>query len=342
MNFIDTQQVITKLQKARRIAITAHISPDGDAIGSVIGLREFLRAIGKEAAIILHDTVPTYLSYLDPAGSIISLDEKSAESEVADKFVMQADLFIICDLNDIKRTGMVAQLLNTNNIESLVIDHHQDPKEFAHSYFINTDASSTCQLVCEIIFNYFDGEIPVSREAKERIATSLYTGIYTDSGGFSFPRTTKDLLLKAAELIEWGADPVDIAKRINSSKKLSALKLSGRAIDKMNIIADGHAAIITLAPRDFVETSATIEDKEGIVNEPLKIEQVQVTALITQTSENGEIKVSFRSKSPHVNLIASKYGGGGHIYAAATKFQNRELSEVENIIVEEFEMIFKH
>jgi phosphoesterase RecJ-like protein len=341
MNYIDLDKILAHIDEAESVFITAHISPDGDSIGSTFGLAGFINALGKKVNIVMEDDIPSYLRYIGENSNsgidFISLgsqpDSKTLESIT--NLYSDNDLFIICDLNTEVRTGTVQHLINAFTGTKLVMDHHQNPKPFADGYYVDTDASSTSLLIFRLIQKYLESGNFINKDKLKGIATPLYTGIFTDSGGFSFQRTTKELLTAAAELIEWDADPVQIAKNINSSKTLSAFKLQSRAVNNIQFGDDNRVAVSVLAPKDFQETGALPEDKEGVVNKPLEIDTVQATALIYQPTEDNPVKVSFRSQGPEVNGIASKFGGGGHIYAAACRFSNLDIESVSQIIMKE-------
>lgn len=339
MNYIELDQLASLIMDAYRVVVTAHISPDGDAIGSVTGLSSFLNMIGKDAYVVLHDKIPSYLSYLDKEGKVFSLEENEASQGKIEHLFETADTIIVCDLNNLHRTGGVSSLIDDSKATKIVIDHHQEPKEFADYYYVDTDASSTCQMIARLIINQFNKPGFIENEFQiEEMATSLYTGIFTDSGGFAYPRTTKELLTIAGQLVDWGADPVDISKKINQSKSKGAIRLLGRALDKMQLLKDESRGLISLSRNDFHECHSSSEDKEGIVNYPMQIESVKISCLITEMPD-GIVKVSLRSKDLAVNGLAKKYGGGGHLYAAACRFEDKSLEEVSSLMTRELELL---
>lgn len=303
------QEIKQLLNDAQSIVITTHKSPDGDAIGSSLALYHFLKKKNKEVTVIVPDAFPEFLKWMDGNSAIIHYDGQTDEAE---KLIEKADLIFSLDYNGLGRIGAMAVPIDSASATKIVIDHHQDPKDFADHYIVDTMCCSTSQLIYEFIENL--GELDKLDKA---IGECIYCGIMTDTGSFRFPSTTSKTHQVIANLIDLGADGSKIHQEVYDTYSEHRLRLLGYALtEKMKVFPALNAAYISLSQEELKRFSFKKGDTEGLVNYPLSINGIKFAVLITEKEDN--ISLSLRSKDDfYVNKIANEhFNGGGHIYAA--------------------------
>lgn len=302
--------------------ITTHVNPDADAIGSEVAFYQILKTLGKKGYIINHSETPYNLKFLD-VDNVIKQFNMDDHSELFNK----VDVLVALDFNRSDRTISMKKNFEQSKAIKICIDHHQDPKKFVDYEFIDTEYSATG----EIIFNLITETkiVPLTK----LIAEPIYAAIMTDTGSFRFERTTAKLHRKIATLLETGVNPTEIYDKIYDQSKFSKIKLLGRALNSIQLIADGKLAYMIITQKDFEDFGAVESDTENFVNYNLSIENV-VLGLLFIELKNG-FKVSFRSKGDiPVNKLASEFGGGGHTNAAGARFFEHKMSEeIINLIL---------
>ena len=289
--------ILAAFRDAEKIAITTHVNPDGDAIGSALGLWNALTGRGKQVVVVNHSPTPANMRFLPGADDIhVFRPERDFP------LLTTADVICVLDVNNLPRIESVGAAVEAAQCAKIVIDHHREPQEFADIYAIETDASSTCQMIAQLLFA---GKYHISPAT----ATALYTGIMTDSGNFRFPRTDAALHRLVAQLIECGADPVAIYEEVFNAGSYARVKLLGRALAGMELVAGEKICAITVHQADFAETGAHLDDTEGFVQNTLAIAGVQLGILFVEL--DGVVKASLRSKgSVSAANIAKQFGGG--------------------------------
>ncbi|MEO2068106.1 MAG: bifunctional oligoribonuclease/PAP phosphatase NrnA [Desulfurobacteriaceae bacterium] len=299
-----------------KILITTHKNPDGDAIGSSLAWYNFLKRLGKNVKIIYKDSPPFNFDFLP------GIEEINVIDEIKEEF----DWVIITDVSDFKRTGFDV----IPSKKSIVIDHHITAEDFADYSIVEPEISSTCELSYEImkLMDFSLIEYPV--------ALPLYTGIFTDTGGFSYSNTSPRTHVIAAELIKKGIDPYFITKNLFERNRLSRFKLLKLVLETLEFAAGGKVAHITLFKNFLKEACAVLEESEGFINYPRSIMGVEVAIFFKEMEENLW-KVSMRSKGRvDVAQIAKEMGGGGHKMAAGFEFRG-SLEEVKEKLFEKIE-----
>jgi len=287
------------MNEENRFLLTSHQDPDGDSIGSLIGLGRFLLERGKDVTIYNDGSPPDKYRFLDPDGLI-----KYEKPLKTSKF----NRAIVLDCPKMERIGFVRDLLS-DDVISVNIDHHCDNAMFGQINLVDETAAAVGEILCGILDNY---HYPISR----KVAVPLYAALLSDTGGFRFANTTAACLRCAARLVEAGADPKSISDSIYSSYSIESLKLLGKALENMVSAAGGRICAMTIAKSDLDRTGARLENSEGFVDYTMKIPGTEIGMLLKETG-NGAIKVSLRSKGKvDVSAIALKYGGGGHREAA--------------------------
>ena len=316
------------LSDSKSIVITTHKSPDGDAIGSSLALYHYLKKSNKEVTVMVPDAFPDFLNWMVGVDQIVIYE---TQMDIADKIIEKSDVIFSLDYNALNRIGELSNPLEKSEAIKIVIDHHQDPKEFADHYIVDTDCCSTAQLIYEFIENL--GELNILDKA---IGECIYCGIMTDTGSFRYPSTTSKTHKVIAHLIDLGADGAKIHQEVYDTYSENRLRLLGYALtEKMIVFPEHNAAYISLSQEELKQFSFKKGDSEGLVNYPLSIDGIKFTVLITEKEDN--ISLSFRSKDDfYVNKIANQYfNGGGHIYAAGGMLEiplEEAIKKVEHVI----------
>lgn len=306
------QQADRLISEASNIVITAHKSPDGDAVGSSLALMHYLNHRGKSATVVLPDGFADYLKWMAGVDQITYFD---ADSEKANQLIEAADLLFCLDYNVLSRTGKemgAALTAQVGKTPFILIDHHQEPDGFPDVLISDTSSCSTAQLIWEFI-EKLNGKNTLDASS----GACIYCGIMTDSGSFRFPSVTPETHRIAAELLQLGVVHADIHRKVYDTNLLDRLKLVGYALsEKLVVLPEYHAAYISLSKEELTRFNYRPGDTEGLVNQALSIEGVNMAAFIREG--NSEIKLSLRSQGPFkVNEFAAKYfNGGGHNNAA--------------------------
>lgn len=279
------------LRDARTVILTSHIRPDGDSVGSVLGLMHFLRGMGKEVRVIIDDEIPRTFGILPGVDTIL----RPAPGER-----YAADLLVVCDV-ELKRTGTVVSSVDAVHV--LNIDHHVTNDEAAEYLYVDSGRAATCEIAYELI-------CAMGGTCTLDTATCLYTGIATDTGFFRFSNTTPHTMRAAADLIEIGVKPniISVAMEMKSYDEVMAQM---RAIRRLEMFYDGKVAAVFIDEARAKEVTTT----EGLLDKLRVIEGTQVVFFM-KWLEKDTYRVSMRSKGPNVSRIAQKLGGGGHVRAA--------------------------
>lgn len=310
---LKMKKIIETIKNHKRFLLISHENPDGDAVGSVLGLHFGLKNLNKISFPVLPDPVPKIYSFL------IGSDEIQTDFEIDD-----IEVAIILDCADIGRVENLKRKI-TKIPKKINIDHHPSNFSFGEINYINPKSSSTSEIVLKLL-RRLDVKID------KKIADALYTGLMTDTGGFRFANTNLNTFKSATYLVKMGADPFYISEMVYSMKPLKALKLLGRALEKLKKENGVIYSILTID--DFKEFEAEEEDAEGVVEYLNKSNEANIAILFKQKS-NGFYKVSLRSKGDiDVKDIAMKFGGGGHMNAAGFDVKGDPLTVLNEIIRE--------
>ena len=297
------------ISEPKQFALVCHVNPDGDAIGSVLGLSEFLRAKGHKVDMLSPNGFPGFLMWMPGASDILMFDKQEEACKLA---IAAADCIIMLDFNALARSGVLHNEIGRTRCPRILIDHHRNPElEQFYCAYSETGVSSASELVTEVVLHYG------MEYLTESIATNLLVGIMTDTGAFSHsiyhPRTFELCSILSGK----SADYSYIHQMVYSTFSENRLRLLGHAIsNKMEILGDLAVAIITLSKADLECFDYQIGDTEGVVNFPLSIKRIKMAVLITERSD--QIRLSFRSKGDFsVHDLAHKhFKGGGHTNAA--------------------------
>lgn len=305
------------LRNSRRVVLTTHTRPDGDAVGSELALARYLDQIGVSVRILNSDPAPYALDWLPGARRLELFDGSLAQREA----VATADVIVILDTNSEERLGSLGAAVRASSACKLLIDHHTAPENWFDQTYRDEATSSTGQLV----FNVVAADDPDLID--HEMATALYVAIMTDTGSFRFSNVTPAVHRAVATILEKGdIDPAPIHAEIFDKRSLSGIKLLSRVLQTLTVAHGGLVAWMVVSSRSLNDTGASAEETEGFVNWGLSIEGVRVALIFTET-EKGT-KVSFRSKgTAHVHTWAQALGGGGHPNASGA-FVRRPLEDV--------------
>ena len=302
------------LNNAESVLIFPHVNPDGDALGSCAALCRVLRNSGKEAWILLDESVPKYLSFMDT--EFCTCDHGC---------IAEPDICICVDCSEEKRFPDRAEKFNSGRTK-LCLDHHATSGSFGDYYYIDGAEAATAQIIYKLL-------LEMGAQIDRNTAASLYTGISTDTGNFQYSNTTPETHMIAAELMKTGMDHVSITVALYQNVSLTKVRLEARILDKMEIFAGGKAVISYVDSSMLREVSAKMEDSESAIDTLRNIEGVEIAAFL---KEKGDaVKVSMRAKSAgRVDEIAVKFGGGGHAKAAGCTLE-MSIAEATDAIKKE-------
>ncbi len=329
---------IQKLSSTRKIVITTHVKPDADALGSSLGLANYLLKKGHEVTVITPTDYPYFLTWMKGNDAVLDFSKDKDRKKALDK-LEKAELIFCLDFSVLNRVNELGELIRQSHAFIVNIDHHQDPEDFAHHRLWSTQAAATCELVYELIVSLGDKEL-----IDKHIASCLCAGILTDTGGFRHPNTTKNVHLIVAELLEAGANATEIANLIYDSNSLNRLKFIGFAITKRLVVReDLQTAYFVISKKDLKKYQSQTRDTEGLVNYALSLDGVKLAALFSER-EDGT-KISFRSSvDVAVNkFAAAHFGGGGHKNAAGGKSSlslKKTVARFESLVQEYQEELF--
>lgn len=309
----DIQGIQALLATPKKIAIIPHRSPDGDAMGSTLGMYHFLLKLGHAPVVIAPNEFPGFLSWL-PASETVLIYEKDRANTT--KILQESELIFVMDFNALHRTGEMENVLNKLDAPFIMIDHHQKPDGFAKYTYSDTAFGSTCEMFYNFIT--FLGKKDL---IDKTIATCIYTGIVTDSGSFRFPSTTSATHRIVADLIGLGVDNSAVHLALFDNNSYESLQLLGRALQNLKVLPGGQVSYITLSQQELDSYNYVKGDTEGIVNYGLSVKGVIFTAIFIEHADENIIKISLRSKGNFdVNQFAREhFSGGGHINAAGGK-----------------------
>jgi phosphoesterase RecJ-like protein len=328
-SFLKFKKHITN---ANKIVIVTHWSPDGDAMGSSLGLYHYLLSYKKSVKVIVPNSYPDFLSWLPGSKSVVNFE---ADEKKATKLLNAAEIIFTLDFNSYKRVEKMANVLAATNAKKVLIDHHQQPDDYAQLYFHDVAACSTSELVFELIVG-----MGGKKQIDKKIAACLYTGIMTDTGSFRYDSVNANTHLIISELLKTGILPSEIHSAVYDNYSYQRLRLLGYALsEKMKIVAGLPVAYFTLTQKELSQFGYQKGDTEGLVNYPFSIKNMKVCALFTES--DGYVKISFRSKGKiDMNTFARNYfNGGGHINAAGGK-SNDSLDLTEQKFVELIKKMF--
>lgn len=302
-------------ERADKIVIVSHVSPDGDAIGSSLGLWHFLNSQDKNVHVIVPNAFPDFLKWMPGAKEVIQYNRYK---EFADKLIMEADVICCLDFNVLSRIDEMEEIVSVSPGRKMIVDHHLYPGDFARIVISHPQISSTSELVFRLICqlgNFSD----ITKEAAE----CIYTGMMTDTGGFTYNSNDREIYLIIGELLSKGIDKDEIYRNVFNTHSEGRLRLMGYVLyEKMQVFPQFNAALITLTREEQKKFQYKKGDTEGFVNMPLSMKGICFSVFLREDTEKDMIKVSLRSVGtfPCNEVAAEFFNGGGHLNASGGEF----------------------
>ena len=318
---IIAPELVTKFKEwqneCKQFVIIAHTNPDGDAIGSSLALYHYLKYLRKNVCVIMPNQFPDFLRWLPGADNIMNYDYYT---DVANRRIAEADVICCLDFNKLDRVDDIAEKVRESKARIVMIDHHLDPEHFADITISHPDQSSTCELLyrflCDLGYYY---------KMNTTVATCIYTGMMTDTGGFTYNSNNPELFFIVSMLLQKHVDKDLVYRKVNYNFSASRLFLQGQVLSDMEVLPDYHTAILTLTKEQQQKYHYSKGDSEGFVNIPLQIKDVIFTCFLREDTEKDIVKISLRSIGEFpCNVVAEEFNGGGHKNASGGELQKSD------------------
>lgn len=314
---IIASQKITEVEELLdnydKIVIVTHVSPDGDAIGSSLGLYHYLRELGNNVNVIVPNSFPDFLAWIPGAKDILNYERNR---ELAEKLIAEAELIFCLDFNIPKRTFHLAPLIEAAKGKKIMVDHHPEPSDFCDVTISYPQISSTSELIFRLICRMGDFEV-MSYDS----AVSIYTGMMTDTGAFTYNSNNIEIYYIIGELLKKGINKDQIYSNVYHNYTEDRFRMMGFTLaEKMKVYPEYNTALIWLTNEEQNRYHVRKGDTEGFANLPLNIKGIIFSVFIRE--DNDFIKISFRSQGdfPSNKFAADCYNGGGHLNAAGGEF----------------------
>lgn len=299
------------LDKAQKIVLTCHVSPDGDAMGALTALLSVLKHQNKEVFAITPNIFPDFLNWL-PGVAEVMVYEKN--EEMLNPILQTADLFVCLDFNGLSRLSTMETVVRESPAAKIVIDHHPGPEDFASCLISFPQMSSTCELLYRVLVALYGEDMLGYDEA-----VCLYTGMMTDTGAFTYNSSRSDIYYIIGKLLEKGIDKDKIYRNVFYEYSPERFRLLGYVLYvKMEQLHEYHSVILSLDREEQKRFSHKKGDTEGFVNIPLQIKGNKLSIFLRENTEQDNIRVSLRSVDdfPCNQMATEFFNGGGHLNAA--------------------------
>jgi phosphoesterase RecJ-like protein len=318
------QQVIQILSRCKRVLVTTHVRPDGDALGSAAAISMGMKRRGIEAEVLLLSHLPRKYAFI-----FLENDIRFHDAEPGWPAGLSLDAFdalLVIDTGTWSQLpGLKAKVLAYSK-PRLVIDHHLTQEDWADVKLVVTEAAAAAEIVAELLDQW---DVPIDRQ----IASALFVAIASDTGWFQFSNTRPYTMRLAALLMEAGVDTDRLYQLLYQNERKERIALQARALNSMELLKDGRLAVMRIAKKDFEETGAAVPDTENLINLPLQIATVEVSLLLTEPLDFGPVRASLRSKGQiDVAKFAERFGGGGHARASGLKLDGDFQSAHDKIV----------
>ena len=316
ISYTEIAEAKRMFEQCRNVVIVSHVSADGDAIGSSLGMYEYMKKKGKQATVIVPNYYPDFLKWMTAADRIILYDRHRA---MAKTYITAADLIVVLDLNEPSRMEELAIPITQSRAKKIMIDHHLHPQKFCDLTISYPDASSTSELVFRVI-DAIGGTSALTKAGAE----DLYAGMCTDTGKFSYNANDPDIYVILSELF----------RQIYNNYTEARFRLLGYILsEKLQVFPELHATLFTLTRDELSRFSYIKGDTEGVVNMPLEIKGTKLSLYMREDNERPRIFVSLRSVDdfPANKMAADFFNGGGHLNAAGGQLHNMSMDDAVEI-----------
>jgi phosphoesterase RecJ-like protein len=294
---------------AKQVAFLIHVNPDGDALGSALGLLKMLENMGHSCMVISPNDFPEFLKWMPGVKEICLLNESF---DKAAGFLKKADMVFVVDCNELKRISKLNEVFTASGAYKIMIDHHPDPDLDVDCMLSDTSVSSTAELIYRFVL-----ESGLKEYIDRDVADCLFTGIMTDTGCFSYNSSNRETFETVAALLDYGIDKNLLYQRVYDNYSMERMRLLGFSLnERMEILPVYNTAFISLTRTDLSQYNFQVGDTEGFVNYPLSIKGIRFSVLFVENEDL--IRISFRSRGKFaVNEFSRKYfNGGGHANAS--------------------------
>jgi phosphoesterase RecJ-like protein len=328
---LETAALKDLLAKPKQIVITTHHKPDGDAMGSSLGLYNYLIQKGHHVKVITPTDYPQFFNWMPGNEEVIIYTD---DTEAANHCINKAEIICCLDFNNLSRINEMGEVVRQTSAFKIMMDHHLEPEDFDDWRLWNINACASAQLVFEFINDVMQEPALINKD----VASCLYTGIMTDSGSFRFPSTTSAVHRIVAQLIDAGANNSRIHQLVYDNSSESRLRFLGFCLsEKLEVLPEYHTALISVTKQELEKFNIITGDTEGVVNFALSITGIKLAAFIVERTEL--VKLSLRSRDDFpANEICKKYfNGGGHRNAAggsSTEPLNDVIQKFKSILPE--------
>lgn len=302
-----------QIEKAQKIVLVTHLSPDGDAMGSSLGLYHYLQDLGKEVRVVVPNAFPYFLKWMNGAKDIVV---NTYIPTVAEALIKNADLIFCLDFNTLKRIGALGELVEQSSAKKILIDHHLDPDEDFDVVISYPKISSTSEIVFRLIAQLGDFERITST-----VAECIYTGMMTDTGGFTYNSNDPEIFEIISMLLKKGVDRDHIYREVFNNYSEQRFRLLGFTLSqRMKIYPERKASLIYLSLEDQKQFNLTKGDTEGFVNYPLSIKGILFSVFIREDDELTKVSLRSQGDFPCNKFAADFFNGGGHLNASGGEF----------------------
>ncbi|MDB5300615.1 MAG: nrnA [Phycisphaerales bacterium] len=318
------QQILAALSRSKRVLVTTHVRPDGDALGTSAAIVLGMRQKGIAAEVLLLSHLPTKYAFIFNDNGIVHHDAEKGwpAALVLENF----DGLLVVDTGTWSQLPGLRERVENWHVPKLVVDHHLTQEDWADAKLVVTDAAAAGEIAAELLDQW-------GVRIDKPMASALFVAITSDTGWFQFSNTRPYTLRLAARLMEAGVDTDQLYQLIYQNERAERIALQTRAQQSLELLLDGRLAVMRVRKQDFEETRANVPDTENLINIPLQIRTVEVSVLLTEPRDFGPVRVSLRSKG-HVDVarFAEQFGGGGHARASGLKI-DKPLQEAHDMVI---------
>jgi phosphoesterase RecJ-like protein len=316
--------ILETLSRCKRVLITTHVRPDGDALGSTAAMVLGLRQKKIEAEVLLLSHLPKKYAFIFHDNAIVHHDVESAWPDPFpfDKF----ECLLVVDTGTWSQLPGLRERIETWAAPKLVVDHHLTQEDWADHKLVVIEASAAGEIVADLLRRWnvtFDAPL----------ANALFLAVASDTGWFQFSSTKPHTMRLAADLMEAGVDTDALYQHLYQNERAQRVALQARALQTLELLCDNRLAVMTIHKSDFAQSGAGVADTENLINIPLQIATVEVSLLLVEPIDFGPVRISLRSKG-HVDVarFAEQFGGGGHARAAGLKLDAPIASAHERVV----------
>ena len=311
----DIEQLKQVIAEGNMFVLTCHAGPDGDALGSTLGMAHYLTALGKEATVIVPDAYPDFLAWMPGSQEIVRFDKHPDKAEL---LIAMADVVMAMDYNALSRVDDMGPMIAKSKATKVLVDHHLHPDTFCRLNFSYPQLSSTCEVVFRLVVA-MGGYDTLTKAACE----CIYAGMMTDTGSFSYGPCTQEVYLIISMLMQKEINKDRIYNKVFNNYSEGRLRLMGYVLyEKLRVFPEHHAALITLSREEMARFDFNKGDTEGLVNIPLQMKGIYFSAFLREDTEKDLIRVSLRSQGtfPCNKFAAQYFSGGGHLNASGGQY----------------------